>query len=299
MLIEFARRFRNPLVVILIMASAVSAFTGAVGNFVIIILIVMLSVTLDFVQEHRAGRAAERLRQSVQLRATVLRDGIPRETPSAQIAPGDVVLLSAGSLVPADGQVIEARDLFVNQALLTGEPFPVEKRAIDHAASGNDDVSDTHALFSGASIVTGTGRMLVRLTGDATRQFMWVIGPVSSLFDFLTFGFLLYLLHAHEALFQTAWFVESLATQVLIIFVIRTRGSPLASRPSGMLLAASLIIVSIALLPFAPFAAQLGFVPLPAPFYVFLGVMTVAYLAIVEGVKRYFYRRLANPRNGD
>ena len=101
---------------------------GEVANFTIISMIVLFSVTLDFVQERRAGKAAERLRQSVSVRAKLVRDGIPVETPVADVVPGDLVLLSAGDMIPADGLVLEAHDLFVKKALLTGEPYPVEKR---------------------------------------------------------------------------------------------------------------------------------------------------------------------------
>src|SRR5579885_1439080 len=127
LVLQFLGRFRNPLVLLLLAASAVSAVTGDVASFVIIAVVVVLSVALDFVQEHRAGQAAERLRQSVAVRATALRDGAQAEVPVAELVPGDVVLLSAGSLVPADGRVLSARDFFVNQSLLTGEPYPVEK----------------------------------------------------------------------------------------------------------------------------------------------------------------------------
>ena len=90
-----------------------------------------MSVTLDFVQEYRAGRAAQRMRQTVQVRATVLRDGVAKDVPVTQVVPGDVALLTCGSAVPADGRLLEARDLFVNQALLTGEAFPLEKHIGD------------------------------------------------------------------------------------------------------------------------------------------------------------------------
>src|SRR5215813_11018960 len=127
LLLEFLSRFRNPLVILLLVASGISALTGELTSFFIISAIVLMSVTLDFVQEHRAGHAAERLKQSVAVRVSVLRDGKAQEVPVSALVPGDVVLLSAGSLVPADGRVLEAKDFFVNQALLTGEPYPVEK----------------------------------------------------------------------------------------------------------------------------------------------------------------------------
>jgi Mg2+-importing ATPase len=123
------------------------------------------------------------------------------------------------------------------------------------------------------------------------RNFMLVIGPISSLFDFLTFYVLLVVLQASERLFQTGWFIESLCTQVLVIFVIRTRGSPLKSRPHPLLAATSLAVVALAaVLPLTPLGVHFGFVPPPPAFYAILGGMVVAYLCIVELVKRAFYR---------
>jgi Mg2+-importing ATPase len=123
---------------------------------------------------------------------------------------------------------------------------------------------------------------------------MMVIGPVSSAFDFVTFYVLYRVLHANEAMFQTGWFVESLATQVLVIFVIRTRGSPLRSRPSAALaLTAALVVTVGVVLPFTPLGAALGFVPLPAIFFPVLAATILLYLGAVELVKRWFYARLA------
>ena len=134
LLVQFIVRFKNPLVIVLLLASIVSALTGELANFFIIALIVVLSVTLDFVQEYRAGRAAEKLRAAVSVRASVVRDGKNLSLPVADVVPGDIVLLAAGDLVPADGVVLEARDFFVKQALLTGEAFPVEKKPAVPAA---------------------------------------------------------------------------------------------------------------------------------------------------------------------
>jgi len=129
------------------------------------------------------------------------------------------------------------------------------------------------------------------------RNFMLVVGPVSSLFDFLTFYILLAVLHADQSLFQTGWFVESLATQVLVIFVIRTRGNPLKSAPHPLLLVTSLAVVAAAAcLPFTPLGTYFGFVPPPATFYYILAGMAVAYLVLVEVVKIAFYRRLGARR---
>ena len=129
------------------------------------------------------------------------------------------------------------------------------------------------------------------------RNFMWIIGPISSLFDFLTFYVLLAVLNANEALFQTGWFVESLATQVLVIFVIRTRRNPLSSRPHAALAVTSLVVVLTALIvPFTGLGHSFGFQPPPAEFLVILGAMVVAYLGIVEATKRLFYRHLTSKR---
>jgi Mg2+-importing ATPase len=123
------------------------------------------------------------------------------------------------------------------------------------------------------------------------RNFMLVIGPISSAFDFLTFYVMLKVLNANEALFQTGWFVESLCTQVLVIFIIRTRGNPFKSRAHPVLVATSLIVVAIAaVIPYIPLGTYFGFVPPPAQFYGILAAMVLIYLVIVEVTKKGFYR---------
>jgi len=123
------------------------------------------------------------------------------------------------------------------------------------------------------------------------RNFMLVIGPISSAFDFLTFYIMLVVLHADEKLFQTGWFVESLCTQVLVIFIIRTRGNPLKSHAHPLLTISSLLVVAIAIaLPFTPIGSYFGFVPPPLKFYFILGGMVLVYLVVVEFAKRAFYR---------
>jgi Mg2+-importing ATPase len=119
------------------------------------------------------------------------------------------------------------------------------------------------------------------------RDFMLIVGPVSSVFDFLTFYVLLHVLHATETLFHTGWFVESLATQTLVLFVIRTMQNPLRSRPSRPLAVTTLAVAAIGLLlPATPLATLLGFTVPPASYFVFLVAATVTYLALVEVVKR-------------
>ena len=119
------------------------------------------------------------------------------------------------------------------------------------------------------------------------RNFMLTIGPISSIYDFLTFYVLLHFFHASQPEFHTGWFVESLATQTLVIFVIRTAGNPLKSRPSLPLAITTILIVATGtILPYSPCSALFGFVPLPAPFFLFLAISTVTYLALVELGKR-------------
>lgn len=168
LLLQYLARFKNPLIVILLVASAVSALTGEIVDFVIIGCIVLLSVTMDFVQEYRASSAAERLRQSVSLRAMAMRDGEPLEVAVAQLVPGDIVLLSAGDMIPADGRIVEAHDFFVKQALLTGEPYPVEKRPGGLPATAATPQDATNVVFMGTTVISGSARMLVVRTGAAT-----------------------------------------------------------------------------------------------------------------------------------
>jgi Mg2+-importing ATPase len=123
------------------------------------------------------------------------------------------------------------------------------------------------------------------------RNFMWSVGPVSSIFDFLTFWILLKLFDAHEAMFQSAWFVESLCTQVLVIFVIRTRGNPLKSLPHPLLIGTSLVIVLLGLaLPFTAVGGWFGLAPPPAGFLLILPLLVGSYLVAVEAIKQKFYR---------
>ncbi len=125
------------------------------------------------------------------------------------------------------------------------------------------------------------------------RRFMMFFGPISSAYDFMTFGVMIWVFDAGAPLFHTGWFVESLATQSLVVFVIRTRRVPfIRSRPSRPLLATTLAVVLVGLLlPYSPLAHVLGFKPLPALFLAILAVMAVTYLAVAEAGKAFFYSR--------
>jgi len=127
------------------------------------------------------------------------------------------------------------------------------------------------------------------------RRFMIFLGPISSIFDFLTFFIMLFVFNATEPLFQTAWFLESLSTQTLVIFVIRTRKSPFyRSKPSESLLVSSIAIVAFALiLPFTPLGELFDFVAPPLTFFIVLAGLICAYLMLVDAVKKWFYKRHA------
>jgi Mg2+-importing ATPase len=131
------------------------------------------------------------------------------------------------------------------------------------------------------------------------RNFMLTFGPLSSVFDLAAFAVFYNVLHTPVALFQTAWFVQSMATQVLIIFVIRSARTSWRDRPSPLLALSSIGIVAVAVaLPYLPWGALFGFVPLPAPVLAVVAALTLSYLAVTEAAKQAFYRldRLHRPR---
>ena len=161
------RRLAEPLVLILLMAAAVSGASGDRVSVVIILLIVAISVGLDVWQEHGAEQAAEALRRSIAQVVRVCRDGKLVTLPAEEIVAGDVAELRPGDLVPADGIVLESRGARVDEAILTGEPYPVDKRP---GPSNARDMADAYdALFSGTAVINGEARMLVVATGARTR----------------------------------------------------------------------------------------------------------------------------------
>ncbi len=163
----FLKQFRDPIVLILLFATIVSAMTQEWLDASIILAIVVGSALLSFSQEYSAGNAAAKLRAQVTLKTTVVRDGQPQTIPAEDIVPGDVVQLSAGSLIPADGVLLEAADFYVNQAVLTGETFPVEKRpgVVVESASLPER---TNCIFMGTNVRSGSAKALIVQTGAAT-----------------------------------------------------------------------------------------------------------------------------------
>ncbi len=163
----FVRALVNPLVILLVALASISFATGDIRSGVVIIAMIILGVSLRFYQEARADAAAEKLRAMIQLTATVLRDGEPREEPLASIVPGDVVLLSAGDMIPADLRILTCRDLFVSQATLTGESLPVEK-SVDLAGNESQPLDFRNLCFLGTSVDSGSATGLVVATGRST-----------------------------------------------------------------------------------------------------------------------------------
>jgi Mg2+-importing ATPase len=153
---QFLQLFATPLVAILLVAAIISATLGERTDAVIIVTIVVLGVGLNFWQTYRSGLAAEKLKASVMPTATVLRDGEWKELPVRVVVPGDVFRLSAGDLIPADGRIVESRDLSVQQSALTGEPLPVDKHPADQ-------------VFLGTSVVSGTATGVADTTGPNTQ----------------------------------------------------------------------------------------------------------------------------------
>ncbi len=163
----FLRQFEGPLIIILILAAIIAAALKDWSNSAIILLIVFGSGALSFVQEFRASRAVEALQARVRVTCRVLRGGRSENVPSRNVVPGDIVLLSAGDLIPADGVLQEAKDFFVAQAALTGESYPVEK-APGVVADGATVSERINCVFMGTSVRSGTARMLAVRTGRDT-----------------------------------------------------------------------------------------------------------------------------------
>jgi Mg2+-importing ATPase len=159
---------KNPLVILLFVLGIVTLTTGDKEGATVIFIMVLLGVTLRYVQEMRADKAAEKLRAMVLTHATVRRDGKDIELPLKMLVPGDIVSLSSGDMVPADVRLIKAKDLFVNQAALSGESVPVEKNA-EGAPSGSSNPLDLpNTCFLGSNVESGSANAYVVQTGNNT-----------------------------------------------------------------------------------------------------------------------------------
>ncbi|HEX6900437.1 MAG TPA: HAD-IC family P-type ATPase, partial [Thermoanaerobaculia bacterium] len=168
------RQFASPMVLMLAAAAVLSFAVRETRDAVIILTILLATGLLGFWQERGAADAVRKLLARVAVRARVVRDGQERETPLEEVVPGDVVILAAGALVPADALLLEAKDLFVDEATLTGETYPAEKRP--GAVPADTPLSRrAPALFLGTHVVSGTARAVVVRTGRETE-----LGQISS-----------------------------------------------------------------------------------------------------------------------
>jgi Mg2+-importing ATPase len=203
----------NPLLLILVFAALVSTLVGEWSDAVIVLVVIIASVGIGYFREYRAQTAATALKARIQMRANVLRDGVPVFIPARQIVPGDVILLAAGSLVPADAVIIESADCYLSEAVLTGESFPVLKRAGILAADA-PLAARWNCVFLGTNVRSGAARCIVATTGSATA-YGGIAGrlslrPPQTEFDrgLLRFG---YLLTSAMLLMVTLVFVANVA----------------------------------------------------------------------------------------
>jgi len=169
LLLELAERCRNPLVIQLLVICVVSLAMGDVRSAVVVGAMIVLSVVLAYVQEHRSSKAVDRLQAMVSANCLVMRGGLETELPISAVVPGDIVVLQAGSLIPADLRLISAKDFFVSQSSLTGESMPVEKHADLTEVTGRGVIELQNACFQGSNVLSGTARGVVVNTGRMTQ----------------------------------------------------------------------------------------------------------------------------------
>ncbi|MFA6281375.1 MAG: magnesium-translocating P-type ATPase [Candidatus Omnitrophota bacterium] len=166
---QILSKFINPLVIVLIVIGIFSLFFGQQISAILVLLMILMSVFLSFVQEYRSGKAADKLRDMVRSTATVYRDGASVEIKINEIVPGDIVDLFAGDMIPADLRIISCKDLFINQSSLTGEAFPIEKTSSPLSEATNSMSDLRNIAFMGSSVVSGTALAVVIKTGVHTQ----------------------------------------------------------------------------------------------------------------------------------
>ena len=165
---EILQRFKNPLVIQLLVIAGVSYAMGDLRAATVVGVMVILSVFLGYIQEARSSRAVEKLQAMVQTTCTVLRDGKEVEIPIADVVPGELVVLTAGSIIPADLRLVNAKDFFVSQSVLTGESMPIEKSAAASALVNRPLLEQPNACFQGSNVLSGTALGIAVNTGART-----------------------------------------------------------------------------------------------------------------------------------
>jgi len=166
--VHFINNLKNPLVILLSVLAFISYLTGDIRATLVILTMVVLGVVLRFFQELRADHTAEKLKEMVSNKADVIRDGKEKEISLKMLVPGDIIRLSAGDMTPGDVRVLSAKDLFLNQAALTGEALPVEKNADPSPKDLNNPLELNNLCFLGSNVVSGTALAVVIHTGEKT-----------------------------------------------------------------------------------------------------------------------------------
>ena len=163
----FISQFKNPLIIILLLATLISGFLGEYTSAIIIFIMIFMSAILAFVQEYRSEKTLETLKNKVALRTTVIRDNKIKQINASELVIGDIVLLQLSSIIPADLRLIETNNLAINQAVLSGESFPVEKNA-SAITSCQQPLEASNLAFSGSHVVQGSGKGIVVAIGSET-----------------------------------------------------------------------------------------------------------------------------------
>lgn len=164
-LLDIFQRLKNPLVIQLLVICLVSFILKDFRSVLIVGGMIFLSVFLGYFQERQSSRAAEKLQQMVQASSVVLRDGMESKISIREVVPGDIILLAAGSIVPADSRIIFAKDFFVSQSALTGESMPIEKFSTTNQNNSKDPLTFSNACFQGSTVISGTAKAVVINTG--------------------------------------------------------------------------------------------------------------------------------------
>jgi Mg2+-importing ATPase len=165
---DLYNRCKSPLVIQLILIAAISSLMGDSKSTIVVACMIILSIGLSFILDRRSGKAVETLGKRIQSHVVILRDGKEMDIPISEIVPGDIVLLHAGSIIPADIRLLSAKDFFVSQSVLTGESLPIEKKADPQALPNGFVFELTNACFQGSNVLSGTARGIAVNTGIHT-----------------------------------------------------------------------------------------------------------------------------------
>jgi len=168
-IIEFLSKFKDPLIIVLLIVGSVSILLGQIVSALLVLFMAIASVTLSFTQERKAKNEAKRLSDMVSTTVSVIREGKQHEIPLKNLVPGDIVYLSAGDIIPADMRILSAKDLFINQAPLTGESFPAEKTGEPTRQKDGSMTDLSNIAFMGTDVMSGTAHAVVIATGGSTQ----------------------------------------------------------------------------------------------------------------------------------